>query len=337
MNEADMRAPALVTRDLFCFRCSRRGFPEDVELHVDLTQITNGLTHLAGPNTAVEVDYRGCFPGSTRHAPLAMPFKVCELGPVMKRQRSHVDHALEPADDRISVLDQPFCITLLDVRNLRVKLPELLSRHLLETRLFGIASNQIEIVAVNDSLGEYPFGKRVNLIDVVASEHAVDVHFKTPAEHRLQSAKHSSALDSLLEVAGNSAHSVVIVLQSIQRDVDVQFEIRIAFQAMLGDFVDAPRLQSVCRKVDMADAVLRHEKIDNIFQVAAKRRFTAAEPQVRQLRHALGEPDDFLPVEIARAIQFIPIETGVARGVAVGGDEEDQRVQLAASPRYTSV
>ncbi len=165
----------------------------------------------------------------------------------------------------------------------------------------------------------------------------VDVHFKTPAEHRLQSAKHPRALDSLVEVAGNSAHGVVGVPQSIQRDVDVQFEFRIAFQAMLGDFVDPPRLQPVCRKVDMADAVLRHEKIDDIFQVAAKRRFTAAEPQVRKLRHAFGELDDFLPVQITRAIQFIPVETGVARGIAVGSDEEDQRVQLAASPRYTSV
>ena len=323
MNEADMRAPALVARDLFCFRCSRRGFPEDVELHVDLAQITNRLTHLAGPNTAVEVDYRGCLPGSTRHAPLAMPFKVCELRPVVKRQRPHVDHALEPADDRIAILDQPLRISFLDVRNLRVKLPELLPGHFLKTRLFGIASNQVEIVAINDSLGEYPFGQRMNLIDVVASDHGVDVHFKTPAEHRLQSAKHSRALDSLLEVAGNAAHCVVIVLQSIQRDVDVQFEIRITFQAMLGDFVDPPRLQSVCRKVDMPDAVLRNEKIDNVFQVAAKCRFTAAEPEVRKLRHALGELDDFLPVQIARAIQFIPIETGVARGIAVGSDEED--------------
>src|SRR4030095_3235379 len=119
--------------------------------------------------------------------------------------------------------------------------------------------------------------------------------------------------------------------------VDVQFEIRVAFQAMLGDFVDPARLQAVCRKVDMPHAVLRHEKIDNIFQVAAKRRFTTAEPKVRKLRHALGELDDFLPVQITRSIQFIPIETCVARGIAVGSDEEDKRVQLAASPRYTSV
>ncbi len=137
-----------------------------------LRKIANGLAHLAGANTAVEVDHRGCFPRRTRHAPLAVPFQVCELRPVVERQRAHVGHALEPADDRVAILDQPLRIALLDVGNLRIKLPQLFLGHFLQAGILGIASNQVEVVAVNESFGEYPFRQRMNLVEVVASEHA---------------------------------------------------------------------------------------------------------------------------------------------------------------------
>ena len=108
-------------------------------------------------------------------------------------------------------------------------------------------------------------------------------------------------------------------------------------QDTFGDFIDPPRLQPIGRQIDVTNTVLRHEKIDDVFQIAPKCRLSAAEPQVRQLRHAFGKLDDFLPVQVARPIQLIPVETRVARCVAMGCDEENQRVQLAATPRYTSV
>src|SRR5688572_14107364 len=87
----------------------------------------------------------------------------------------------------------------------------------------------------------------------------------------------------------------------------------------------------------MADVVLRHKEIDDVFEVAPQRRLTAAEPQVRQLRHAFRQLDDLRPVQVALSIELIPVETRVARGVAMGSDKEDERVQLPAAPRYTSV
>jgi len=192
-------------------------------------------------------------------------------------------------------------------------------------------------MTVNDSFRKYPFRQRMNLIDVVASDHGIDMHLETPPKHRFQDAKHARTLNRLVEISGHTAHAVVGVPDSIERDVDVQFQSWIVLEATLGDFVNPPRLESVCRKIDVPNPVLRNEKIDNILQIAAKRRFTAAEPEVRQFRHAFGKFDDFLPLQISGAIQLIPVEAGVTGGIAMGSYEKDQSVQFSAAPRYTSV
>jgi len=62
--------------------------------------IRHRLSHLAGPNAAVEIDDGGCFTRGTRHAPLAAAFEIRELRAVVERQRSYVGHALQPADQR---------------------------------------------------------------------------------------------------------------------------------------------------------------------------------------------------------------------------------------------
>src|SRR5678816_1238893 len=177
----------------------------------------------------------------------------------------------------------------------------------------------------------------MNFVNVVAGNHAIDVDFKPPSENRLQTPQHSSGLDSFFEVAGDTAHRIVVVLQAIQRDVDVQFKFRIAFQAMLGNLINAAGLEPVGRQVDIPHTILRDEEVDDVFEVPPQGRLASAEPQVGKLRHVFRQLDDLLPVQISRAIQFIPVEAGIAGGVAVRCDEKNQGVELAASPRYTSV
>ena len=117
----------------------------------------------------------------------------------------------------------------------------------------------------------------------------------------------------------------------------MQFETLVLRQAVLGHFVNPMWFQSIRRKVDVADAVLSNEEIDNLGKFLSQRRLTAAEPKVRERRRVLGELYDFVPRQIALLVQFIPVEAAVAGGVAVGGDEKDERVQLSTAPRYTSV
>jgi len=177
----------------------------------------------------------------------------------------------------------------------------------------------------------------MNLVEVVSGHYGVDVHLETRSENRLEDPKHPRALNGPVKIAGHPAHRVVGIPQAIQRDIDVQLQLRIVFETALGDFINAPRLESIGREIDVANAVLRNEKIDNVFQITTKRGFPATEPQVCQPGHVFRELDDLLPVEISGAIQFIPVEAAVAGGVAVGGDEKDERVQLSTAPRYTSV
>src|SRR5688572_4898716 len=115
VNEAHVRAPALIALDLLRFLRARRRLPEDLELHVYLSQIRDGLPHLAGANASVEINHRRSRSGCAGHTPLAVTFKVCELCPVMKRESSHVGHSLDPSKERIAILDEPMRVSCLQV------------------------------------------------------------------------------------------------------------------------------------------------------------------------------------------------------------------------------
>ena len=61
---------------------------------------------------------------------------------------------------------------------------------------------------------------------------------------------------------------VVRIPQSIERNIDVQLQFRIGFQASFGDLADPSRLQSIRRKIDVPHSVILNEQIDNVFQIA---------------------------------------------------------------------
>src|SRR5262245_11360669 len=115
MDEADVRAPALVALYLVGLRLSCRGFPEDFEVHVLLSQIPDRLAQLTGSHPPIEIHDRGRLPRRARHAPPAVLFEVCELRSMMKGQRPDVGHALHPAQQAIAVVEQAFRIALLNI------------------------------------------------------------------------------------------------------------------------------------------------------------------------------------------------------------------------------
>src|SRR5689334_22833812 len=56
VDEADVRAPALVARNPARLILSRGRFPKHIEVHIHLAQIADGLAQFAGANASVEVD-----------------------------------------------------------------------------------------------------------------------------------------------------------------------------------------------------------------------------------------------------------------------------------------
>jgi len=94
VNKTDVSAPALIAFDLLCLGGARRRLPEDLELHIHLSQIRHWLSHFASPNSTVKIDHRGGFSRGARHAPPAAFLEICELSPMMERQRTDVGHPL---------------------------------------------------------------------------------------------------------------------------------------------------------------------------------------------------------------------------------------------------
>jgi hypothetical protein len=112
-------------------------------------------------------------------------------------------------------------------------------------------------------------------------------------------------------------------------------QITVSRETTVCDRKNSGRLQTIRRKIDVPDAVVAHEQIDDVFQFPPQSRLAPAEPQIGQMRHRFGESHDFIPSEIAGPVEILPIEAGIARGVAAGRDEENQRVQLAPSRETT--
>jgi len=119
----------------------------------------------------------------------------------------------------------------------------------------------------------------------------------------------------------------------------VKFETLILRQTVFRYLVNAVRLESVRRKVDIADAIIANEQIDDLRKFFPQRRLAAAEPEIRKCRCRPGQLNDLVPREIPLMIQLVPVETGLARRIAVRCDKENDRIQfsLAADPPNTRV
>ena len=332
-----MGTPALITRNLRRLGLSRLGFPEHIEVHIVLPQVANGGSQLACANTAVKIHHRGSFAGRAWHCPGFGAIRIFQLCTVMKCQGTHIRHLLKPSNDGIGIVHQLIGISLMDRCNAGIQLFQALTAKILQPWIPGIATNQIEVMSVDQILRQNPFGQYQDLIPIIAGDHGVEMNFKSLSKSRSQGSKCSSRKDGLVEVSRNSPHLIVRIPQSVEGNIDVQFEFGIGFKASFSDLEDPCRLQSIRRKVDMADSVIFNEQIDDFFQIPAQSRFAAAEPQIRNLRRAFGKFYNFVPAEIAGLVQFVPVKASVAGGIAMGRDKEDQRVQLSPTPCWTIV
>src|SRR6185295_8289326 len=107
-------------------------------------------------------------------------------------------------------------------------------------------------------------------------------------------------------------HEVVRFAETIERYVDVKLELSILRKRMLGNFENAVRLKAVRRQVDVANAVVAHEQVNDLRQILSQCRFTAAEPKVGERRSVRGQLDDLVPGQIAFLIQLVPVKTRLA-------------------------
>ena len=108
---------------------------------------------------------------------------------------------------------------------------------------------------------------------------------------------------------------------------------------MLGYFINAVGLQAVCWEIDIADAIIPNEQIDDLRQFPPQRRLTAAEPKICEWGRIRREPHNFIPREIAFLIQLVPVKTRLAGRVAMRRHEKNDRVEfsLAAEAPNTCV
>src|SRR5262245_11953056 len=161
------------------------------------------------------------------------------------------------------------------------------------------------------------------LIEIVAGDYRVDIDDESEPERSFEFSQQSSALQRLFEIARHAPHQIVRFTKPVKSDIDVKFELLILRKTMLGDFEYAVRFAPVRRQVDVANAIIANEEVDDLGQFPSERRLATTEPQICKWRRVLRELHNLFPREIAFLVQLIPIEARLARRVAVGGDKKN--------------
>ena len=176
MDEAHMRAPALIAIDPVRLGRAGRRFPKDLQVHIELAQVSDGLSQFTCANAAIEVDHRRSFAGGTPHWPTSGTIEVLKLCSMMKREGTDIHGFLEPLHKAVLVVEHAFGVTPLDLRQFRVDVPQLLALQMFQVGIFRITANQIEIVAVRNTLRSNKLRKRKNLIEIVSSNYGINIH-----------------------------------------------------------------------------------------------------------------------------------------------------------------
>ena len=96
MYKTDVRAPTLVTRNLFRLIFASRSLPKYFQVHIVIAKVPNWLSQLAGADPPVEVDDGRRFAGRARHGPGCPSLQILKLSSVMERQRADVGGFLDP-------------------------------------------------------------------------------------------------------------------------------------------------------------------------------------------------------------------------------------------------
>src|SRR5215204_2678756 len=107
----------------------------------------------------------------------------------------------------------------------------------------------------------------------------------------------------------------------MKRERVVHQRVRAAFQ------------EAVRRDDDAADAVVLDEEAYHVVHIWPERRLAAREPEVCDGGHRPRDALDLLEGQVARAVQFLVVEAGLALRVAARRDEEDDRAEPSLTAR----
>src|SRR5215470_10020925 len=122
VDEADVRAPALVAHNGLKLVLASLRFPEPLEVATEVAEISELSPQLAGPYVAVEVNHDGRFPGRAWHGPGVGSVNVLQLNPVVKGHRpSVVCLAQRALQTRVEPPENGRGVVLVDALELPVK------------------------------------------------------------------------------------------------------------------------------------------------------------------------------------------------------------------------
>ena len=143
----------------------------------------------------------------------------------------------------------------------------------------------------------------------------------------LQRIERLDAVERLLPIARHAADAIVRLAVAVERDVQIEIELRIVSEGAIHDVVNTRFNESIGGNDDAIDAVVCNKEIDDVGEIASQRRLAAGKPEIRDRRH---RPRDFLDLresQVARLVQLFVIEARLAERVATGSDEQDHRAE----------
>src|SRR5207237_1204084 len=114
-----------------------------------------------------------------------------------------------------------------------------------------------------------------NLRVVLGADHRVDVQAEAVGEFFFERIERADAIERLRPVAGHAAYAIMRRAITVERDVEVEIDLRIATQGSLDDLIDVSFDQRIRRDDDAADAVVLDKEINDLAEIAPQRRLAA--------------------------------------------------------------
>src|SRR3989454_7465357 len=326
VNEADVRAPALVADDGAKLFLARPGLPQLLKVATERAQVGELPAQLAGAEVAVVVNLDGSPAGRAGHGRGVRGLDVFELDFIVESQRPLVVNLGGFSLDSLRAPERGGRVVRVNFLELPVERWESLDRDFLQARVRRVAPDDVEVVTVHRAAGLDELGDLEDVVEILRADYGVnvDAQVREPLPARLNGFER---FERLLEIAGDGADRVLHLAEAVEGDVQVEAQFGVFGQNSPHPLGRPPRQQAVRRQVHPPDAVVRVKEPDNFGKLFAQHGLAAGEPEVGEIRHRPGKFLDFVPGQVALLVEFFPIKTSPALGIADGGDEENYQLE----------
>ena len=224
-------------------------------------------------------------------------------------------------------LEEAICHDIVEGHEAGVELLDIGDGKGLHALVRGIAAHGLEKMRRELMFSEKILGEVIEFVVGVGGDHCRGVHVETWMA-RVELLHTPEGPDHPGEASLDTADAIVSLGETIDGKVQVDRQLRAAYEEGADHPLDGLCEETVRWEVDRLDPVMDIERFDDLDEVIAQEGLAAGEPELVEGGRCLGDPLDLLEGHISVGVQLAGVKAGFALRVAARGDEEEDGLEL---------